>query len=289
MAQIKSFGSFASGLYLPVGDMDLVAVSPKYMSNGIPTICQKPHQIRSLGSHLQRCGLAAPGSMSFVLHAKVPLVKFIDNETGIRVDLSFENDSGLIGNRTIQEWKDQYKVVAILVPLIKQLLAMRGLNEVFTGGLGGFSIVCLVVSMLQNNPQLMKEATIGELLLNFLDLYGNKFDIVTTGIRMKPPHYYFDKIRNPSRKQNAQHLTIIDPNNSDNDISGGTRNIRLVLQCFSNAYADLQRRLAEVDKGHDVKGSILGSVLRGNYSSFIVQRRKLSKLFRICSNSLQQN
>lgn len=36
-----------------------------------------------------------------------------------------------------------------LVLLVKAFLNQRGMNEVFTGGLGSYSIICLVVSFLQ--------------------------------------------------------------------------------------------------------------------------------------------
>lgn len=40
-------------------------------------------------------------------------------------------------------------VARALVLLVKAFLNQRGMNEVFTGGLGSYSIICLVVSFLQ--------------------------------------------------------------------------------------------------------------------------------------------
>jgi non-canonical poly(A) RNA polymerase PAPD5/7 len=40
-------------------------------------------------------------------------------------------------------------VARSLVLLVKAFLGQRGMNEVFTGGLGSYSIICLVVSFLQ--------------------------------------------------------------------------------------------------------------------------------------------
>jgi non-canonical poly(A) RNA polymerase PAPD5/7 len=36
---------------------------------------------------------------------------------------------------------------------------------------------------------MVQEHHLGELLLDFFDLYGNKFNMTTTAIRMKPPGY----------------------------------------------------------------------------------------------------
>lgn len=86
----------------------------------------------------------------------------------------------------------------ILVTIIKQFLLMRGLNEVMTGGLGGFSVTCLVVSLLQNMPQvqsgeLVPEQHLGEILIEFLDFYGNRLDTARVGLMMHPPGY-FEKV-----------------------------------------------------------------------------------------------
>ena len=60
---------------------------------------------------------------------------------------------------------------------------MRGLNEVNTQGLGGFSIICLAVSYLQHFKQ---EDDVGTVFMGFLDHYGNKFNLATERIIMIP-------------------------------------------------------------------------------------------------------
>lgn len=282
--EIKCFGSFAAGLYLPTADMDLVAVSPAYLRTGRKSFCQSRKPMFNLSDYLQNAGIAARGGVTVLHKTRVPIIKFSDKNSGIKVDISFENDSGLHANQTFQEWKAQYPDMPVIVVLIKQMLAMRGLNEVFSGGIGGFTIICLVVSMMQLMPELQSGSMepnmhYGDLLLNFLDLYGNKFDIRATGITMNPPGY-FDKKNEPRRSQHPQRLTIIDPNKPDNDISGGSSRIDAVLDCFRHAHSQLQRRLAEIHQGRNVEGSILGCVWGGNYTSFIRQREKLSLLHR---------
>ena len=130
--------------------------------------------------------------------AKVPLVKFVDRTTAIKVDVSFENDTGVIANDTFALWKKQFPAMPLLVTIIKQFLMMRGMNEVQHGGLGGFSVTCLVTSLLQNMPrvqsgELIPEQNLGEILIEFLDFYGNQLDTTRTGITMDPPGY-FDKV-----------------------------------------------------------------------------------------------
>ena len=282
--QVKCFGSFAAGLYLPTADMDLVAVSPDYLRTGRRSFCQSGTQMHKIANYLVRMNIASPDGLAVISRSKVPIIKFIDQLTGIKVDISFENDSGLLANETFETWKLDYPAMPVVVVLIKQLLAMRGLNEVFSGGIGGFTIICLVVSMMQHMPDLQSghtdpEQNYDQLLLNFLDLYGNSFNVRTTGIIMDPPRY-FNKVHEPHAMQNANRLTIMDPNRPDNDISGGSHRIDAVLDCFRYAHSALDEQLERIKNGLDVEDSILGSVWGGNYTSFIRQREKLSLLQR---------
>lgn len=188
-AQVHYFGSFAAGLYLPEGDMDLVVLSSSYQRNGYPQLGQRPAELHRFGGMLRNKGMVKDGSMAIIGKARVPLVKFRDKATGLRVDVSFENDSGLRANRTYTEWKAEYPAMSILVTLIKQFLVMRDLCDVHTGGLGGFSISCLVISLVQHMPNVRSGnmdpmQNLGEMLLTFFDYYGNKFDLDRTGIEM---------------------------------------------------------------------------------------------------------
>ena len=194
LCTVEPFGSFASGLYLPNADMDVVVVSHSYRTQKLPSVCQSRTQMFLLAAFLEETGFAQAQSTDIISGAKVPLIKFVDELTGLRVDMSFENDTGIAALATFAEWKSQFPAMPVLVTIIKQFLLMRGMNEVVSGGIGGMTVTCLVTSMLQNMPrvqsgELKPEDNLGEVLLEFLDLYGNGFDISRTAIRMKPAGY----------------------------------------------------------------------------------------------------
>lgn len=259
-------------------------------------------QINKFGRWIEKQNVIQGHSLEIISKAKVPLVKFVDKLTGLKVDISFENDTGLVANKTFQDWKRKYPSLPLLVTLVKHLLAMRGLNEPVNGGIGGFSVICLVVSLLQHMPQvasgtMVPEHHLGELLMEFLDLYGNRFNWLTTGIQFDPPRYV-SKVsirsdpfltfansrqanmgnipyRNKNQARNPK-ICIIDPNRSDNDIAGGSSNTSMITQCFSDAYAVLQARMASVrDRPSE---SILACIFAGNYSSFKNMRNHLRTL-----------
>ncbi|RFU24261.1 hypothetical protein B7463_g12075, partial [Scytalidium lignicola] len=282
-ADILPFGSFPASLYLPTSDMDLVCVSQSYMDGRQAQIGLTRNGLRQFERFLLNKDLAIKGSTDIIAKAKVPLVKYIDRITGLKVDISFENDTGLIANETFKAWKARFPALPILVTLIKHLLAMRGLNEPVNGGIGGFSVTCLVVSLLQHMPQvqsgnMVPEYHLGEILMEFLELYGKQFDFTTTAIKLNPPSYVTKDIHNGIYKQaTIDRISIIDPNNPQNDISGGSSNTQKIRKCFSDAYNALQSTMVSLQFSDTRENaSILGCVIGGNYSSFQLQREHLA-------------
>lgn len=72
---------------------------------------------------------------------------------------------------------------------------------------------------------------------------------------------------------------IIDPNNSSNDIAGGSSNTKTIVKCFADAYKKLQQRMAELQHSPERRNqSILECILGGNYSSFKLQRDHLAHI-----------
>lgn len=182
--QLKPFGSFAAGLHLPTGDMDLVLMTyGPTRSKSAKSLLWYIHNV------LDRQGIAVAGSLQPIAKAKVPIIKFVDAVTGLKVDLSFNNDTGIVANNTFYQWKAQYPAMPILVSVIKQFLMIRGLNDVAFGGLGGFSTICLVTSLLQHLVPSGNMPNLGNLLLNFFHYYGHVFNKQKLAIRLEPPGF----------------------------------------------------------------------------------------------------
>ena len=186
---IEAFGSYASELYLPTADMDLVAMSDAYLRYNNPTIGRNYRQMRRFADCLQNGNLIKYGSLTIIAKAKVPILKFTESVTGLRVDISFENDSGTRALATFARWKEVYPAMPYIVALIKQYLAMRDLSEVVNGGLGGFTIICLVVFTI-HNLELSKgvgyaRKNLDQALLAFFKHWGTVHNIRTEGLDMR--------------------------------------------------------------------------------------------------------
>lgn len=190
--KLKAFGSYAAGLYLPTGDMDLVFLDrtfrPRALSTGLP---QKPSRnfFHNTLDFITKQRIARPGSIVPVWFAKVPIIKFVENVSGLKIDLSFNNNTGVTANETFHTWREVYPAMPIITSVVKQYLMIRGLNDVAGGGLGGFSVICLVTSLIQHMPLTHPPANLGQLLVEFFNLYGKLFNRHTVAIRLDPPGY----------------------------------------------------------------------------------------------------
>ncbi|KAK4449601.1 hypothetical protein QBC34DRAFT_404448 [Podospora aff. communis PSN243] len=282
-AEAYCFGSFPTGLYLPTSDMDLVVLSDQVLKGTGRAKYTERRSLYKFGDHLRKTGRVYNSEIEFILFARVPLVKFVESRTRLKVDISFENPGGLQAVKTFNAWKEQYPAMPILVTLIKHLLCMRGLNEPVNGGIGGFSVICLVVSMLQLMPEVQSRSMdpmhhLGDLLINFLDLYGNQFNYKLVAISVNPPKYIDkNKVRTFTYK-NHDRLSIIDPNNPENDIAGGSSKFHIIQATFRELHAVLRERVLAATQTRNQGYSILKDLLGGNYFSFRRQRLHLEKL-----------
>ncbi|KAF2274105.1 uncharacterized protein EI97DRAFT_451909 [Westerdykella ornata] len=281
--RIKCFGSFPTHMYLPTADMDLVLVSDQHFHGG-PKIfdVERRRQVSSVlytAERLLRRSRIATATQ-VIAKAKVPIIKFVDVATGIKVDLSMENLTGVAAQQTFKQWKDKESDLATLVVLVKQFLFMRGLNDVHTGGLGGFSITCLVYAFLRTARSREESegiVNLGKLFMGFLDFWGNQFQLATQRLVMHtdPPTIVpKDTIGVDGREERPDRLSIQDPNNPENNVSGGSNRVEHIFRLFSEAHKVLEQRLRIVD----LSGvSILETIIGGNYDSYEQQWRRIGR------------
>lgn len=272
---------------MPTSDVDLVVVSESFAWYDVPKYSSKGSLAR-LGSQLREMGMT---HVQVVGKAKVPIVKCIDVITGISVDISFENASGMVANDTFQKWKRAYPAMPILVLLIKHFLSMRGLNEPYVGGLGSFSVTCLVISLLQLLPSVRSgridpRLHLGVILLEFLELYGKNFNTELVGIRVDEdaPGYFLKKgvFTANERMAKPYQLVIQDPNDPNNDVSKSSFGIRLILACFAEAYDALITQMSLLNSlpfSQRVGRSVLGVIIGGNYDYAENQRMKMQCVY----------
>ncbi|XP_034041906.1 terminal nucleotidyltransferase 4B [Thalassophryne amazonica] len=258
-AEVQVFGSFSTGLYLPTSDIDLV-VFGKWETLPLWT----------LEEALRKRNVADENSIKVLDKATVPIIKLTDSFTEVKVDISFNVKSGVKAARLIKEFKEKYPVLPYLVLVLKQFLLQRDLNEVFTGGIGSYSLFLMAVSFLQlhyREDVCSPNINIGVLLIEFFELYGRHFNYLKTGIRIKDGGCYVAKDevqKNMLDGYRPSMLYIEDPLQPDNDVGRSSYGAMQVKQAFDYAYVVLSHAVSPIAKYYpnNETESILGRIIR---------------------------
>ena len=228
-AEVHMFGSVMTGLFLPTSDIDLVVIG-----NWAKT------PIFTLEEELKKADIAVKDTINPLDKTTVPVIKFTDKQTEVKVDICFNRTSGVDGVKVILEFIQQFPILPKLVLVLKQFLTQRNLHEVFFGGISSYALVLLVVSFLQQHPRNAANdpnANLGVLLIEFFELFGRNFNYMKTAITVLDGGSYFSKEDVPDH-ENAL-LYIVDPTNPKENASRGCYGMWQVKTAFEQAFLKL--------------------------------------------------
>ena len=220
--------------------------------------------LHTLASVLRRANLAE--NIQVIAKAKVPIVKFVSAYGRLPIDISLNQLNGISAGKIVNSYIAALPALKPLVLVIKAFLSQRGMNEVYSGGLGSYSVICLVVSFLQvrtatmadldpiaqnADPQLAPSCfqihpkirraeidpmeNLGVLLIEIFELYGKHFGYDETGITLRDGGTYFSKSDRGWQNERQKYLLSIedpqDPSESESDHRTNTRTVltRLIL------------------------------------------------------------
>lgn len=175
-------------------DIDLV------IDSGSMARSNKVHVLHALANTLKRAGITS--KVTVISKARVPIVKFVTHFGRLNVDISVNQGNGVkagkIINGFLRDMRGCEFALRSLIIIAKAFLNQRGMNEVYTGGLGSYSIVCLAISFLQMHPKIRRgeiepEKNLGVLVMEFFELYGCYFNYEEVGISIRNGGSYFSK------------------------------------------------------------------------------------------------
>ncbi|XP_050991962.1 terminal nucleotidyltransferase 4A [Labeo rohita] len=258
-ADVQIFGSFSTGLFLPTSDIDLV-VFGKW---------EKP-PLQQLEQALRKHNVAEPYTIKVLDKATVPIIKLTDQDTEVKVDISFNVETGIKAASFIKEYVKKYTVLPYLILVLKQFLLQRDLNEVFTGGISSYSLILMVISFLQLHPRIdarNPNMNLGILLIEFFELYGRHFNYLKTGIRIKNGGAYMAKediMKAMSNGYRPSMLCIEDPLLPGNDVGRSSYGAMQVKEAFDYAYIILGHAVSPLARSYPNKDSdsTLGRIIK---------------------------
>ncbi|KAI1316687.1 hypothetical protein EDD11_009575 [Mortierella claussenii] len=291
-AVVEVFGSFETQLYLPTSDLDLVILRAEPFS---------VKELGNLGRYLKAKNIAE--DVELITRAKVPLIKMKEKISSIAVDISFNVANGLQGAELMKMYMDMTPGLRPLTMLVKHFLKLKRSNEPFYGGIGSFLTVVMVLSFLQMHPMVQggmidPEENLGVLLIEFFELYGLRFNYRTTGIMVvdgeanggayfsinpTQPSWVAAKSRPSKKGLESVTLCALDPNDPNNDIGSGARNLGAIRHMFVEAYdilvRNVERRHNQLqEKNDEVQVSLIKDVLSIS-TKVLADRRHIEEVY----------
>ncbi|XP_020105990.1 non-canonical poly(A) RNA polymerase PAPD5 isoform X3 [Ananas comosus] len=137
--KVEVFGSFRTGLYLPTSDIDAVIIESKVKTPqvGLYALARALSQ-RSIAKKIQ-----------VIAKARVPIIKFVEKHSGIAFDISFDIDGGPKAADFIKDAVEKLPPLRPLCLILKVFLQQRELNEVYSGGIGSYGLLAMLIAHLQ--------------------------------------------------------------------------------------------------------------------------------------------
>lgn len=251
--KVEIFGSFKTGLYLPTSDIDVVILGSSIKTPQMGLV--------ALSRALSQRGIAK--NIQVIAKARIPIIKFVEKRSGVAFDISFDVQNGPKAAKFIKDAVAKFPPLRPLCLILKVFLQQRELNEVYSGGLGSFALLAMLIAMLQSlsMSQASHEKNLGVLLVNFFDFYGRKLNTSDVGISCKGSGTFFLKSSKGFINNGRPFLiSIEDPQAPDNDIGKNSFNYFQIRSAFAMAFATLTN--AKTITGLGPNRSILGTIIR---------------------------
>lgn len=278
-ARVDVFGSTATGLHLPQGDIDLVVQLPKKHTQ-IP-LSTSLHQLRHA---LLQEGFVHGNNIKVITNCKVPIVKFTSSPLlgALLVDISFNSTNGPEGAKKMKEMLTKLEsAVALrattLVYLLKFFMERRRLSEVRVGGLSGMTLFCMIISYFQVSAR--AKASASDDLIGFFYHYGYAYnyekDTINTTSGTLVPKTSIAWLK-PTKEVR---LSIQHPVELNRDLASGSFAIDNVRQHFRAAYTTLKREVSRPSTGATA-ASILASIGVKMSPDLVLHRAKVDQIWR---------
>lgn len=245
MAHSKVIYVYLKGIYIHkiltfivsylFSDIDIVIFNPNSIKDN-----QKLSVLSNIAFVLHKMNIAK--SMPTVISmTKVPIIKLVDRKTNCMVDINLECDSGTKNTNLMKQYLKKYKCLRPLTLILKYYLKLCFLNDTWTGGIGSYSLLIMIIYYLQNrcSTESDPDEYLSLLLIGFLEYYGKKFDYTNYVVSILSKKPLTKEEKNWKNDKFPNSLSVEDPNNPDNDLGKGSFNIEKVKLAFQKGYESL--------------------------------------------------
>lgn len=259
--RVEVFGSFKTGLYLPSSDIDVVIIGSNIRTPQLG--------LQALSRALSQKAIAK--KIQVIGKARVPIIKFVEKKSNVSFDISFDIDGGPKAAVYIKDAISKFPPLRPLCLILKVFLQQRELNEVYSGGIGSYALLAMLIAMLRNHEsQTSAEHNLGILLVKFFELYALKLNTWDVGVSCNGRSSFFSKRSRGFQMEGRPLLiSIEDPQTPGNDIGKSSFNYFQIRSAFRLAFSTLTNVKTIMKLGPN--RSILGTIIRPD--AVLVERK----------------
>ena len=164
-SKVTTFGSFESGLSLINGDIDLCL-----QFNG-----EKPKKVlKKIARMLNEDGM---DNVKLITTAKVPIVKFIDSQSKIPVDISINNSLAVHNTELLRRYSALDSRVKPFIISIKYWARNRGISDAAMGTFSSYAWTLIAINYLQSLEQEVLPNLLKKDNIDTVDIDGTNYDI----------------------------------------------------------------------------------------------------------------
>ena len=254
-ARVETVGSYSTDLFLPESDLDVTILDSSVGSGS--SSAERGAALEELGAALRGAAWEL-ADLQVIATAKVPIIKFVDVETAIAVDVAMEERSGIQSSKLSLQASSKFPAYKVLVVFLKRLLNTRGLHDTFTGGVGSYLLQLMVITSLQHPPAnahvrhgRLFRGNLGEMLLHFLEMFGVRLNYDAVALSVRDGGRFLQKlacpwVTNAYRPQCS--LAVEDPLDTTHDVGANSFNIAAVRRLFQRSYFVVLSDMADAAK-----------------------------------------
>ncbi|KAJ4364294.1 hypothetical protein N0V95_000806 [Ascochyta clinopodiicola] len=285
---LEVFGSERTGVAFAGSDIDLRLVPNHVMADAaqakLPPTPEDRAKRRKDLKRLHR-GLLYKHKYDYILPtlrwARYPLITLQDRASGLDIQLVLSNDTST-SRDLMQRYMAEYSYLPQLYSVIKASLDVRGLSDVFRGGVGSYPLFMMVVASLKHESHPRNNAA--GALTSFLRFWSS-LKTEEVGVSIEPPEFFDKSEQVVMHAKATSHveegktpplptwmLTLRDPADETNDLGRKTIGWKHVQTTFTSLAAKLREDLKV-----NTRPSLLAPHVGAMYMLHQVRRKTLTE------------
>jgi non-canonical poly(A) RNA polymerase PAPD5/7 len=216
------FGSQRTGLALSTSDIDirLFDEDTRWAKGTRPSAVPRDEVRTQLNEYLDSIMAHLLKHPDFVLiqkrHARYPLLTLQHRESGFDIQVVCSNDTSQSRDITqtfLKEEPDLHAIFAVL----KVMLDIRGLNDVYRGGAGSYTLFMMIALSFRHRQDYMRGASLGDKfkdILNFYEVfktYSHALALKTSELESIWPKLPLAKARAKEQQERAKNDIVSPP------------------------------------------------------------------------------